>query len=308
MQGKLTLSVDVEDWHKIVTRRFSGRLPECSNHVEVQTARVLDVLEANDVRGTFFVLGMVAKAKPELVRRIAARGHEIASHGISHVPLPALDRMTIRAELEDSKKLLSDIVGQDVVGYRAPEFSIMNGNRWVLDELARAGYRYDSSIYPIVHRRYGIASFPRTPVRLRLETGNLWELPLGTLPTGLGNLPLAGGGYFRLFPGLALETALRSLGRRGDHVMLYFHPYEFTSSELILDEGAIPPDARARARAAVWLTLQRIGRKRLPRRAERALRVSPCVRARDLVDALDSSLGYVSPSPSPSRNMHDVRN
>jgi len=315
VRGTLTLSVDLEDWHQLVTRRFSGRLPECSTNVEQQTSTVLDVLDAHGVKGTFFVLGMVAEARPDLVRAVAARGHEIASHGISHVSLHRLDRAVIRAELADSRKRLADLAGADVVGFRAPEFSITAKNAFILEEIAAAGYRYDSSIYPIVHRRYGIKGFSRAPVRLMTAEGPLWELPLATLPTPLGNVPIAGGGYFRLFPGLALETALGSLTRRGEHAMLYFHPYEFTTRPLELDRDALPSPARERAQAAIWLTLQRIGRNRLPGRAERALQVAPSIRAVDLVAALDAEAergherpSVSSPSTSPSRSsLDDVR-
>jgi polysaccharide deacetylase family protein (PEP-CTERM system associated) len=305
MRGTVTISVDVEDWHQLVTRKLTGTLPECSPHVEGQTNRVLDLLDANGVKGTFFVLGMVARAKPELVRRIAERGHEVASHGMLHVPLHTLDRARVRTDLTESRAVLSDIIGQDVVGFRAPEFSIMEGNRWALDEIAAAGYRYDSSIYPIAHRRYGISDFARGPVRLELKTGRLWELPLATVHTPLGNLPVGGGGYFRLLPGIALETAVRTLTGRGENVMLYFHPYEFTASALEVGRDVLPRSPRDRVRAEVWLLLQALGRGRLPARAQRALRVARCVRSIDLIDALDSARH--TPSP-PSRNLHDARN
>lgn len=278
MRGTLTVSVDVEDWHQLVTRRFTGALPDCSEHVVDQTARLLDLLEERGIAGTFFVLGMVARARPELVRAIAARGHEVASHGESHVPLFRLERAQVRAELRDSKARLSDLAGTEIAGYRAPEFSITAANRWALDEVADAGYRYDSSIYPIAHRRYGIRDFPRGPVRL---ASGLWELPLATLPTPAGNLPIAGGGYFRVAPGAALAAAIRSVTDAGDHAMMYFHPYEFADAPLRL---ASSPGARAGA----WLALQALGRSRLPGRARRAIGVARAVRAVDLVDALDS--------------------
>jgi polysaccharide deacetylase family protein (PEP-CTERM system associated) len=290
VRGTVTVTVDVEDWHQLVMRRMSGRLPDCSPHVETQMERVLDIFDEQGVKGTFFVLGLVAREKPHLVRRIAERGHEIASHGINHIPLQRLDRDAVRADLRDSRALLSDTIGQDVAGFRAPEFSIVEENVWALEEVAAAGYRYDSSIYPIAHRRYGIRTFPRQATRLRVGAHSIWELPLGTLRAGkFGNAPIGGGGYFRLLPGRVIERALKSLTRKGENVMLYFHPYEFAGTRLVLDGGALPKDAAGYVRTQTWLALQAIGRSRLPGRARRALRVARAVRAVDLVNALDAS-------------------
>lgn len=313
MRGTVTVSVDIEDWHQLVRRRMTGELPECSPHVEDQTARVLDVLDERGVRGTFFVLGLVAREKPQLVKRIAERGHEVASHGIQHVPLHRLDREAVRADLRDSRALLSDLVGQDIAGFRAPEFSIMEENDWALEEVAAAGYRYDSSIYPIAHRRYGIRTFPRGPARLAFGDQHLWELPLGTLHTDIGNVPIGGGGYFRLLPGAVLERAIRSLTGHGENVMLYFHPYEFAGSRLTLERDALPAPAAARMKAQVWLALQAMGRSRLPGRARRAIGVARAVRAIDMVDALDE-ITHSTPAPAvgtsaaTSRRINDVRN
>lgn len=320
VRGTITVSIDVEDWHQLVTRRWSGQLPECSHHVESQVDRVLDIMDAHGVKGTFFVLGLVARAKPALVRKLADRGHEIGSHGTQHVPLHLLERRDVARELRESRELLADITGAPVVGFRAPEFSITEKNLWVLEEIAAAGYRYDSSIYPIVHPRYGVSTFARGPVKLTLETGPLWELPLATLPLATKNVPIAGGGYFRLFPGIALEQALRSLTRRGEHVMLYFHPYEFSSTPLTLAADVLPTSPVGRAKAAAWFVLQRLGRTRLPARAERAAKVARAIRCLDLVDALEvldrtkqDGSHAISPasevvSPSPSRSIADVRN
>lgn len=306
VRGSITVSIDLEDWHQLVTRRFSGQLPACSANVDAQTDELLGVLDAHGLRATFFVLGLVARERPELVKRIAALGHEIASHGVEHHQLFKLDRAGVRAELRDSKKLLSDVTGQEVAGFRAAEFSIVASNCWALEELAEAGYRYDSSIYPIVHRRYGIADFPRSPARVSLPTGALWELPIGTLDTRWGNLPIGGGGYFRLLPGLALETAVRHLTGRGEHVMLYFHPYEFSRERLSLGPGELPPSPVARLRAALWIALQGVGRGRLRPRAERTIDVTRAIRAIDLVDELERAR---RPESTPKeRSFRDARN
>lgn len=286
-RGTVTVSVDVEDWHQLVTRLWSGELPGCSPHVEAQVERVLDLFDARGVLGTFFVLGYVARDKPALVKRIAERGHEIGSHGVSHVHLEKLDRAAVARELRDSRRVLEDITGAAVAGFRAPEFSISTRNQWVLEEVLAAGYRYDSSIYPVRHRRYGIADFPRGPARVALPSGaSIVELPIGTFPTPAGNVPIGGGGYFRLFPGALLDGAVQHLARRGEHTMLYFHPYEFTRGRLALDTelalGALPDRLRARA----WFATQAFGRRRLPGRVERVVRHVRPLRAVDLVDAL----------------------
>ncbi len=125
IRGTVTLSIDLEDWHQLVTRRFTGRWPAASRHVDEQSDRLLELLNAMNIRATFFVVGSLAQSRPGLVRRIAVLGHEVGSHGMLHLLLRGLDRLQIRAELEDSRKLLSDVSGQDVVGFRAPEFSIV---------------------------------------------------------------------------------------------------------------------------------------------------------------------------------------
>lgn len=303
MRGTVTLSVDVEDWHQLVGRRLSGHLRGCSSHVEAQMDRVLALLDEHRVRGTFFVLGLVAREKPDLVRRIASHGHEVASHGIGHVPLHQLDVRDMRADVVDSRKLLSDVIGQDVVGFRAPEFSIVEQNSHVLGAIAEAGYRYDSSIVPVLHRRYGIRWFARGPVCVNVGGRTLWELPLATLRTPVGNVPVGGGGYFRLLPGAVLEPVMRSIARRGEHAMLYFHPYEFTEKRLTPPHDTMPRSRRARTRATVWFTLQAVGRTRLPARVERVLRFSRSVRAVDLVDALESNVGNAADA---SGRPHDV--
>lgn len=300
-RGTVTVSVDVEDWHQLVIRKLTGSLPRCSDHVESQVSAVLDLLEQHDIAATFFVLGLVAREKPDLVRAIARRGHEIASHGVQHLPLHNLGRGDVRADLRDSRRLLSDIVGTDVVGFRAPEFSIGEKNLWVLDEIAEAGYRYDSSIFPIRHRRYGISTFPRVPTRV--VGGKLWELPLGTWPTARGNLPIGGGGYFRLLPGAVIARALGSLAKRDEHAMLYFHPYEFSRAELAVPSATLPNRLSDRLRAHAWFGAQALGRRRLPGRVRRILRSSRAIRAIDLVDALDAR----RVSSSASTRGHDAR-
>lgn len=290
LHGSMTVSIDVEDWHQLVTRRFRDELIDCTSNVERQTEGLLDRLDAANIKGTFFVLGLVAKAKPHLVRAIAERGHEIGSHGISHVPLFKLDRATLQAELTDSRKLLEDISGTEVAGFRAPEFSVRPDNLEALDAIALAGYRYDSSIFPIVHRRYGVPGFARGPVKITTPGGHsLWELPLATMAVGKTSLPLAGGGYFRLLPAAILRAMFQRNASHGEFSMLYFHPYEFADERLALPDSGLPLDAKQRAKAKVWLAIQAIGRQRVQARFDRVVSAFPkFIRANDLINALES--------------------
>lgn len=289
LRGSMTVSIDVEDWHQLVTRRLRDELPSCSAHVETQTNGLLDRLDAAGIKGTFFILGLVARERPELVRAIAERGHEIGSHGISHTPLFQLGPGELLGELEDSRKLLEDISGTPVTGFRAPEFSVRPDNLDALDAVARAGYRYDSSIFPIVHRRYGVPGFNRGPCRVRTPGGHdLWELPLATLGIGKTSLPLAGGGYFRLLPARVLRAMFRRNNARGEYSMLYFHPYEFSKERLALPSSAMPVDAKKRAKAHAWLALQAIGRQRVQGRFDRVVRDGRFVRACDVVATLEA--------------------
>lgn len=289
LRGSMTVSIDVEDWHQLVTRRLRDELPACSRHVDAQTKGLLERLDAAGIKGTFFILGLVAKERPELVRAIADRGHEIGSHGISHTPLFQLGSDALLRELEDSRKLLEDISGTAVTGFRAPEFSVRPDNLDALDAVARAGYRYDSSIFPIVHRRYGVPGFNRGPCRVRTPGGyDLWELPLATMGIGKASLPLAGGGYFRLLPARVLRAMFRRNSARGEFSMLYFHPYEFSQERLSLPSSALPADPKRRAKAHAWLAIQAIGRGRVQGRFDRVVRGGSFVRACDLVASLEA--------------------
>ena len=223
------MTVDVEDYFQVSA--FEGHIDRAQwdtlpCRVEVNTDRILALFAMAGVKATFFTLGWVAERYPALIRRIVDGGHELASHGYSHVRVTQQQPAEFRADVEKTKKLLEDIGGVAVKGYRAPSYSIGAGNLWALDELAEAGYRYSSSIYPVRHDLYGMPEAPRFAFRPRGEAGIL-EVPITTLRLGSRNLPCGGGGFFRLYPYAVSRWALRHVNQsEGQSGMFYFHPWE----------------------------------------------------------------------------------
>jgi polysaccharide deacetylase family protein (PEP-CTERM system associated) len=225
------LTVDVEEYYhgveftQAVGRENLGTLP---SRVVRETTHLLDVLDAHGARGTFFTLGVVAHRHPRLIRTIAARGHEVASHGWDHALVDALGPGRFREDVRTAKRALEQAAGQEVVGYRAPNYSIRPDTAWAFEILAEEGHRYDSSVHPIVHDRYGFPDAPRFAHPLEAPgAGGLWEVPVGTVRCGGWNLPV-GGGFFRLFPLALLRAGIASVNRRERQpVVLYVHPWEF---------------------------------------------------------------------------------
>ena len=221
------LTIDVEDYFQVSAfapyiRRDEWDTREC--RIERNVNRILDMLAARDTKATFFTLGWVADRYPQIVRRIVAEGHELASHGYGHERASDLTEAAFTADVTRAKKLLEDIAGAPVLGYRAPSFSIGTGNLWAFDVLARAGHRYSSSIYPIQHDHYGMPDSPRFAYKL----GNgMLEVPVTTLRLGNRNLPSSGGGYFRLLPYAVSRWMLRRVNRDDrESAVFYFHPWE----------------------------------------------------------------------------------
>lgn len=227
MEVNHVLSIDVEDWFQVENYAqviSRDQWPHCELRVADNVHRLLDLLAAADVRATFFVLGWVADRLPNLVRDIAQAGHEVASHGWSHTPVWSLSESEFFDEVSRSRTLLEELGGQPVIGYRAPTFSVTRLTLWALRELHRAGYRYDSSIFPVHHDRYGI---PEAPTTAHRRGEGIWELPLSVLELGGVRLPVAGGGYFRLYPLWLTRWAVRRLERAGRPAVVYLHPWEF---------------------------------------------------------------------------------
>jgi polysaccharide deacetylase family protein (PEP-CTERM system associated) len=224
------LTVDVEEYyHGVEFAQALGAdgLTRLPSRVVGETERLLDVLDAHDARGTFFTLGIVARRYPRLVRAIAERGHEIASHGWDHSAVDALGPERFRLDVRSAKRALEEASGGAVWGYRAPNYSIRRETPWAYTILYEEGYIYDSSIYPIAHDRYGFPSAPRFPHVVMTADGDLWEVPIGTARLAGTNLPI-GGGFFRLVPEPLLREAIASVNRiDGQPVVLYIHPWEF---------------------------------------------------------------------------------
>jgi polysaccharide deacetylase family protein (PEP-CTERM system associated) len=210
------------------------------SRVVSNTTRLLDIFDEFHVRSTFFVLGWVAERQPELVREIARRGHEIASHGYAHRLVYDQTPDAFRADVRRAKQLLEDAAGRRVVGYRAPSYSITPRSLWALDILLEEGYQYDSSIFPIRHDRYGIPVSDRRPYVIERAAGTLVEVPGSTTRVGPLNLPVAGGGYFRIFPYWWTRWGIERVNRLERRaVVFYLHPWEIDPSQPRLEAGTL---------------------------------------------------------------------
>ena len=223
------LTIDVEDYFQVsafaphIARADWPRL-EC--RVEANVERILLLLDDKGIHATFFTLGWIAERYPAMLRRVAAAGHEVASHGHAHLRASQQSRIEFLHDVVLSKSILEQLTGQAVLGYRAPSFSIGADNLWAFDVLREAGYRYSSSIYPIRHDHYGMPDAPRFAWRPRGAQGVL-ELPVSTVRLGNRNYPAGGGGYFRLLPYPLSRWLLRRINSRdGQAGIFYFHPWE----------------------------------------------------------------------------------
>jgi polysaccharide deacetylase family protein (PEP-CTERM system associated) len=223
---KNVFTVDLEDWPIAVL----GPDQAITDRVVANTQRCLEILHSGGVRATFFVLSKVAERFPDLIREVHAAGHEIASHGHGHEVLTRLSPERFEADVRTSIEILTDIIGERPLGYRAPAFSIVASTRWAGPILSKLGFQYDSSIFPIHHQRYGISDAPRGIHRW--PDCPLIECPPATVAVMGSNLPVAGGGYYRLLPGAFVRAAVRRINREQMPAVLYLHPYE-------LDTGGI---------------------------------------------------------------------
>ena len=233
----LGLSFDIEDWHQLAGMRADGTFSEASARIDGCIERILDLCDEVGVKGTFFILGLLVVSRPHLVKRIAQRGHEIASHSSRHRLVHSMTREEFVADLRESKYLLEDLSATAVVGFRAPEFSVQRLDHPCFAALAGAGFRYDSSVFPVHRLRYGIADAPRTPFVIATAVGSLVELPLATVPIWRWRVPIAGGSYFRMLPASFITWAAKRAVGRAESLVFYFHPYEFSREFLCLPGG-----------------------------------------------------------------------
>jgi len=232
------LTVDVEDYYQV--EAFAGIVrredwPSWQPRVERSTRRLLDLFARRNVRGTFFVLGWVAERHPQLIREIAAAGHEIACHSYQHQLIGKQTREEFRADVRRAKSSLEEITGSEVIGYRAPTYSIMRQTLWALDVLVEEGFRYDSSIFPIRHDRYGIPGADRHLHTIRCAAGEITEFPPSTVRVAGMNLPMAGGGYFRLMPYSMFRWGLRRINHDDKQPAIFMvHAWEVDPEQPVI--------------------------------------------------------------------------
>jgi polysaccharide deacetylase family protein (PEP-CTERM system associated) len=249
------MTCDVEDYFQVsafapFVQRDTWHAREC--RVEANMERILALFSDAGVKSTFFTLGWIAERYPNLVRAIVDQGHELASHGYSHLRASDQGRAEFAQDIRRSKRLLEDIGGQEVVGYRAPSFSIGQDNLWALDTLLEAGYRYSSSIYPIRHDHYGMPDAPRFAFYPAGPDG-LLEVPITTVRLMQRNLPAGGGGYFRLLPYTLSRWMMDRVNRvDGEPAIFYFHPWELDPGQPRL------PGLSAKARLRHYLNIDRM--------------------------------------------------
>lgn len=228
------MTIDVEDYFQVsafekrISREDWDHLP-C--RVERNMDLILSLLDEKKISATFFTLGWIAERYPNVVKRIVENGHELASHGSGHRRVSDQHPDSFRTDVRTSKKLLEDMSGMAVKGYRAPSFSIGAKNLWALDILKEEGYLYSSSIYPIRHDHYGMPEAPRFRFHPRGEKG-LLEIPPTTVSLMNRNLPASGGGYFRLMPYSLSRWMIERVNREdGESCIFYFHPWELDPAQ-----------------------------------------------------------------------------
>ncbi|MFN8037865.1 MAG: polysaccharide deacetylase family protein [Acidimicrobiales bacterium] len=280
MAAPITFSLDLEDHRPDESAEL--RFPQI-------TRRVLDFLEERNIVGTFFVVGEVAEAEPDLVREVAARGHELGLHAYRHVPLTELDPDRFREEAARGKAAIEDLTGDEVVGFRAPTYSLVPDSIWAVDVLGELGFTYSSSILPAANPLFGFPGAPEVPFRW---PNGLVELPAPLTGVGSARLPFLGGTYLRVLPWPVVVTA-RRLGDLGPVPWTYCHPYDFDPGERfwwVPDAGRMAP--------LLW-----VGRRRMETKIRRLLATGAGAPLRDRLDeadrggVFDPATGEITPVP-----------
>lgn len=290
------LSFDLEDWSYLVMRMFGERPVAHPDEVKRQTGRILELLSAHGVRATFFVLGRTAASVPDLVRSIAGEGHEVASHGYDHAPIGAAGMDGFAEDLRRAKEELESMVGQAVIGYRAPAFSVpADRQQAFFDVLGRAGIRYDSSVVPVRLPRYGVGDFGLGPRSVRTSSGReVLEFPLSLVRWAGRPWVVAGGGYWRLFPACVIRRAVRAVRADGRPLVTYLHNYEFDARALRVSR--LPRRSWAIRR---WELRSNLFRRSVPGKLAKVLREFPFAPFRDVLGRCRDACG---PAAAPDRS------
>lgn len=242
--NKCTLSIDWEDFGQLYTKYHYKIDTAPLSAIARQTDIILDMLDETNNKATFFILGLLAKYRPDLVKKIAGRGHEIAIHGQNHEILFTLNAQQIKQDIAESIKTVTDITGTQIFGYRAPRFSINETNLYVLQILTELGLLYDSSIFPIKLPRYGIENFDSNDMLYKLPNEKeIVEIPLSTVKMFGKTFPVSGGGYIRLMPEFLVRKMFRKIKNEKRNSIIYMHPYEFDTENLDVTSN-YPKDAQ----------------------------------------------------------------
>lgn len=289
------LTIDVEDYHSVIGRDWLGRDGPPTRAVVDNTRRMLDWVTRSGARCTCFILGEVARSFPDLVREIAAGGHEIGVHGDLHRQVFKLSPDEFRREVSDARKSIEEASGAPVLGHRAPAFSIMPQTAWALDVLAEMGFDYDSSIFPIRGRRYGWPGFRPDIHMMRLPSGRqIIEAPMSTVRLFGKALPACGGGYLRHFPLSVTRWAMRRIERERPAIM-YLHPYEIELPCGPLETDRL--DAGAARRARRFHALQRRNRHTVERKLQALLSEFRFAPLRDVIQATVGAMRTTNEPP-----------
>ncbi len=258
--GKIShiLSFDVEEYFdvELAFRAGISDLSQFPSRIRIGMNFLLNLLAERNTKATFFILGRLAKQNKQLIKEIASAGHELACHSMNHKMITQISPKQFHKDTISCKKLIEDIIGHCVIGYRAPTFSITERTLWAFDKLIEAGFEYDSSVYPIKHDIYGIRNTPATIHWAITPSGNrILELPIMTRRILNMNFPTGGGGYFRLLPLSLILNSIRKYEQQNKPAVLYFHPWEFDANQPVLP---MPFPSRIRHRIGLRKTQNKL--------------------------------------------------
>lgn len=291
----VAVSVDVEDGINIAMRDIFGKEMSPTERVVKNTERILDLLERHDTIATFFTLGQVAEHYPGLVKKIHNKGHEIGVHGYDHHRFDKMDPALAKSQLSRAKSILEDLTGEEVIGHRAPAFSINEQTSWALPLLAELGFRYDSSVMPCRATHYGWPGFPDDVTEVRFETGgSIIEIPMSTVEIGSRKVPFLGGSYFRLLPYFFTSIGIRKAADQ--HIpIFYMHPYEIDPErypDYYFEELSKAGKVKELKMRSMW-----INRKSVEHKLERLVTENRTCTMKSILDKNESSINTYSVLP-----------